>query len=89
MCSSDLLSLHGSDLRHVAAGSGNSDLVRRCLRGETLMLPQDLADAGWPVGATVAIALQELGERWPLSWERLMAPSTLKNSYPGSWVRLV
>jgi NOL1/NOP2/sun family putative RNA methylase len=84
-----LISLSCSDLNHVAAGSGSSDLVRRCLRGETLALPQELAEAGWPVGATVAIALQEQEERWPLSWARLMAPATLKNSYPASWVRQV
>ncbi|MDW7656566.1 MAG: RsmF rRNA methyltransferase first C-terminal domain-containing protein [Bacillota bacterium] len=84
-----LLSLKGSDLNYVATGSGSSDIIRRCLRGETLSLPQDLADAVWPIGVTVAVALREQEGCWPLSWARLMAPSTLKNNYPSGWIRLL
>lgn len=84
-----LLSLQADDLNYVVADTGSSDLIRRCLRGETLTMPGNLADARWPEGATVAIALREEQGCWPVSWARLMQIPILKNNYPSGWLRLV
>ena len=82
-----LLSLNGSDLKHPFAAPENSDLVRRCLRGETLTLPDAWVQAGWPAGATAAILLSGDDGSWPLSWARLMQPPLMKNLYPRGWTR--
>lgn len=82
-----LLSLDGMDINRTIGGPGDGDLVRRCLMGETLVLPEGMLDKNWPRGAILAVLLQEEEGTWPLSWARMMTSTTLKNMYPSGWTR--
>lgn len=84
------LSLAAEDILCLSGGEGDSDLIRRYLRGETIQDPaSDSAGCrpAWPSGAYAAVALQEGGQKWPLGWARVLSPPVLKNLYPPGWRR--
>ncbi|NLO35902.1 MAG: SAM-dependent methyltransferase [Clostridiaceae bacterium] len=82
-----LLSLSQLELSHVLAAPEGHSLIRQCLRGETLFVPEDQDVSGWPSGTLAAIALGTGQGIWPLGWARLTQPPILKNLYPAGWVR--
>ncbi len=77
-----LLSLGCQDLAYQVTLAASNDLLRRCLAGESLVLPADLASKNWPVGARLALTLKQGQGCWPLSWARLAENDLLKNDLP-------
>ncbi len=84
-----LLCLNAGDLLHVPAGSFQSDLIRRYLRGESINLP---GQEGLVPGQYLAVGLtgcKNAEKVWPLGWAKFQPPSQLKNLYPQAWRRLI
>lgn len=77
-----LLSLACPDLARPVPAGAQSDLIRRCLKGESLVLPAELAARQWPAGAHLAVVISEACGCWPLSWARLADKSVMKNDLP-------
>lgn len=81
-----LLCLTQGDLLRTVAVEPDSDLLRRCLRGETLSVPDDCWNPDWQSGDRVAIVMRFAGGQFPVSWSRVASPRLLKNDYPKGWV---
>jgi 16S rRNA C967 or C1407 C5-methylase (RsmB/RsmF family) len=80
-----LLGLPAGAVRSRTGGDGQSDLVRRYLRGETVLLPDDHAETDWPAGRYGALVLRGSGGEWPLGWVKCGSLPHLKNLYPPGW----
>ncbi len=82
-----LLSCDCQDLARLVPAPAKSELIRRCLGGQSLVLPENLVQQKWPSGQRVAVALAEEQGCWPLSWARLAENGLLKNDLPAFLVR--
>ncbi len=80
-----LYSLKADDLKFTLSGEAQSDLVRGCLRGDTLSAPS----SDVPSGRYAAVVVRHGDLAWPLGWCKAMAGGLFKNLYPQAWTRLV